>query len=139
MDFTIQEKIELILNFYTFVGYSTDNVDGFPEAVKFTEAGFTCFDDEALETIKMNERGEEFLHNCIKEISKEFIAFMNTCKNDCSVEEIIKWFNTKYKLDDIELGKEIAEYICFNLEMYGYKAKNIYSSRFGKHCIIEKI
>lgn len=138
MKFTIQEKIDLILNFYTFTGYIKDNVDGFPEAIKFIESGYARLDDEYPDVYKMNEFGEEFLHDCIKEISTEFISFMKKHNNICSMDEIINWFTYNYELSDVETGKEIMEYICFNLETYGYTAKTTYSSKRGKRCEITK-
>ena len=138
--FTMEEAINLILNFYTFTqGYWKEEVKEYPEACKFIEAGFAKIDDECPNLYKMNDEGELLLHSYIKKISEQFIVFM--CKNglDVSEEKAMFWFMETYALSDAELAKEISYYICGNLHNYGYKTFKYHSSKKGYGYMAQKI
>ena len=137
MDLTIQEKVELILSFYTWHGYLKESICEFPEAEKFVENDF-AFLDEDTEMYKMNERGEAFLHKEIKHISQEFISYMKANRDVVSLEDAKKWFSCTYFLDQ-STATELMEYICKNLSTYGYIANWSHSSKFGERINLQKI
>lgn len=138
--FTMEEAINLILNFYTFTqGYWKEEIKGCPEACKFIEAGFTKMDGQYPDLYKMNNEGEKVLHSYIKKISEQFIVFI--CKNglDVSEEKATHWFRETYELSDVELAKEICYYICGNLHNYGYKTCKYHSNKKGIGYMAQKI
>lgn len=137
MDLTIQEKVELILSFYTWHGYLKENINEFPEAERFVDYDFAYL-DENTDTYKMNERGEAFLHEEIKQISQTFISFMKSNGYAVSYEKVKKWFLDTYKLDG-DTGEELMKYICKNLSTYGYTANWSHSSKFGERINLQKI
>ena len=138
--FTMEEAINLILNFYTFTqGYQKEEVKECLEACKFIEAGFAKLDEEYPDLYKMNDEGEWLLHSYIKKISEQFIVFL--CKNGLDVleEKATLWFMESYELSDVELAKEICSYICDNLHNYGYKTFKYHSLKKGYVYMVQKI
>lgn len=136
MDLSIQEKIELILNYYTSYGYIKETIEDFPEAIKFITLGGTCLDDKNG-IYKITETGRIILHECIKQISKDFIAFFKDNGNVLSEKDMNAWFIKSFSLDE-DTGKEIAKYISNNLSNYGYIARWSHSSKFGERFVFEK-
>ena len=74
MNLSLQEKIELILNFKTWYGYKKEDINDFPELVKLVSLNGAYFED-ATNLYKLTEDGENILSGCIKQISEEFISF----------------------------------------------------------------
>lgn len=137
-EFTMNEAVELILNFYYEpLGYWEHEIKDCPEAQKFISAGYTCIDEKYDDLYTLNKKGENLLHEYIKEISQDFIKFMCNKGLICDKDAAINWFNETYKLNDIKLSDEIYCYICRNLYHYGFKATHF--RKKGKPCILVKM
>ena len=128
-----QDMVSLILNFYTFTqGYWEDEINLYTKIHKFIEAGYTCYDDNYPELIKPTKEGYDYLHGRIEDISQKYIGFMVKNNMECSKDKVAEWFMKEFDLDDLETGEEIARYITCNLYHYGYKAYSSFSTRKGK-------
>lgn len=134
IDFTIQERIELILNFYDSYGYIAETIDEFPLAKKFIIAGYTELNENNVYV--KNKQGADFLHKTIMQISTELIISMKNNGWSLSFEEMESWFISTYQLADREIGTLIKDYILKNIEVYGYR---IYLSNSKNKYILEKI
>lgn len=140
MNFSMIEIIKLITRLYMpLSGYWIDEIKENAEAYKFAEAGYMSLNDEYKDKYIINSKGKEYLHPYIERISNNFITFMKKHQMSCSTEEIINWYAEKYSLDDVEIAKDIAEYICTNLETYNYRATPFHSSRQGNGYQIENL
>lgn len=132
-EYSGQEIISLILNFYTFTqGYWVDEIELYTEIKKFKEDGYTCYDEHYSGLIKPTKEGYNFLHCKIEDISKKYISFMMKNSMVCSKEKVAEWFMEEFDLEDLEIGEEIARYITCNLYHYGYKVYSSSSRRKGE-------
>ena len=136
MNLSIQEKIELILNFKTWYGYKKEDINDFPELVKLVSLNGAYLED-ATNLYKLTEDGENILSGCIKQISEEFISFFKSKRYILTVKDMQKWFMTFYSIDE-DMAKEISTYIANNLGVYGYKASYVYCSKYGNRIEFEK-
>lgn len=140
MDFTIKEAIHIIVGFYLPLGgfWKNEPIDKC-EIRRFISAGYAFLDDEYGEKYIFNDAGRAFMHPYIQQISECFITFMHSNCLECSHKEAHEWFNTYFRLGNIELAEDICNYICMNLARYGYKAFDCYSSKKGECYCLEKI
>lgn len=135
-DFSMQEKIELIINLYTFPkGYLAECINDFPEAKKFINAGYADLNTEN-NTYYANQQGFDFLHIAIKQISEDLISFAKRNGRTISQDDLVLWVETTYGLTDACLKEEITKYILDNLPNYNYQ---IYFSRRRNKYILDNI
>lgn len=134
IDFTIQERIELIVDFYNSYGYIAETIDEFPLAKRFVTAGYAELNENNV--YEKNTKGSDFLHCTIKEISEELIATMKRCAWSMPLNEMLPWFMTTYQLSDQETGELLMDYIHKNLDVYGYR---VYPSHRKNKYILEKL
>lgn len=140
MDLTRADEIELILNFMTFTqGYWEDEINQCPEAEKFITDANTVLSTEYEGLRILNTVGCDQIHEFIKKISEELIEHCKRTSLEHQIDDLNKWFMEQYSLPNIEVGDEIATYICGNLYHYGYKVRNASSRRKGRRYIFEKI
>ena len=138
--FTDREAVELILEFYTCtLGGWNDELDKAPEAKRFVDMGYTCFDDEYPDLHRANKRGDELLHEYIKKISDNFIENIKMNGLEQKRDNVNKWFYDNLNLETMEDAEEISEYICRNLYHYGYKLNKCYSTKKGNFYLFEKL
>ena len=136
MEFSIQERIELIINLYTPPnGYLAENIDEFPEGKRFAKAGYMYLDTEC-NIYYANSQGHDFLHDTIKQISEDMISFVKKKGWTISRETVFQWFKDTYKLLDDFTRDCIVRYIFDNLATYGYK---IYYSNQREKYVLEKV
>ena len=136
MEFSIQEKIELILNLYIAPRrYLAESIDEFPEGKRFVDAGYTYLDVEN-NVYYVNQAGDNYLHIVIKQISEDLIAFIK--KNGCLIpkENILDWFTETLEITDDVTRDLIFKYIIGNLTTYEYR---IYFSNRRNKYVLEKI
>lgn len=139
MKLTQIEIIKLITRLYTpLSGYWVDEISECSEADKFLKEGCLSLEEEHKDKYIINAKGGNYLHPYIEAISVDFIKFMQANQYRCANEGIVDWYMKKYNLEDIDLAKEIAEYICKNLETYHYKATSFHSLKIGNGYEIEK-
>lgn len=135
IEFSIIEKVELILNLYTSPkGYLAESIDDFPEMKKFINAGYADLNKDN-NIYYANQQGLDFLHLTIKKISEDLIAFMKRNNWNVLQNDLIAWFKNSYELDDDFLERELARYIIDNLPHYNYQ---IYFSHVKGKYILEK-
>lgn len=134
INFTIQEKIELIINFYDSYGYIVETIDEFPIAKRFVAAGFAEINENNV--YEKNKQGSDFLHETIMQISTELITTMKNSGWTMPLEEMVPWFITTYQLTDYDTASSIKDYILKNIDVYGYR---IYPSHRKNKYILEKI
>ena len=134
VDFTIQEKIELIINFFNSYGYVAETIHEFPIAHKFVQLGYAEIDSN--NTYVKNEKGYEYLHSTIKKISEDMINALRKTGWSMNFSDMLSWFMDNYNLTDIDIAESIKDYIHKNLTTYGYK---IYLSKKNNKYILEKL
>lgn len=138
MEFTKQEAINLIINFYIApVGYWKDEIDEYPEVRRFVDADFASLDEEYGDKYVINDFGRAALHPYIQDISLDYLNFMKDKQYDCPVDEAIHWFIKKYDLHD-ETARELCEYIFFNLKSCGYETDRPYKTSTGYRYLIKR-
>ncbi len=133
-DFTIQEKIELIIDLFYSYGYNAETIDDFPFAKKFIDAGYADLNENNVYV--KNNRGADYLHDTIEMISKDLITFMKKNGYSMPLDDMAPWFIENYCLSNIDVGELLMEYIHKNLHVYGY---NVYPSRKKGKYILEKV
>lgn len=140
-NFTFEEIIEMILGFYTSTqGYWKDEIEQNPAVKAITDMkGLTKASDDYPDLIVLTEKGGDYFHKYIKEISEEFICFAKSKGFEISRKEAKDWFVKKYTLNDEYTGEEIADYICSNLHHYGFNTRNVYSRRRGNFYQLESV
>lgn len=133
LELSSKEKIELLINLFTPPrGYRAESIGEFPEAIKFLQAD--CLElDESNNIFYSNDRGSEYLHCFIKDITEKLIHDMKQNAWSMDSEKLLPWFADNYDLqNDIETAEILQKYIAFvNLNNYGYdiylsKTKNKY-------------
>ena len=133
-DFTIQEKIELIIDLFNSYGYNAETIDDFPIAKRFIAAGYA--DLNVNNVYVKNKRGADYLHDTIEMISKDLISIMKKNSWSMPLDDMLPWFIENYCLSDKNTGELLMEYILNNLSVYGY---NVYHSRKKDKYVLEKI
>lgn len=134
VDFTIQEKIELIVGFYDSYGYIAENIDDFPIVKRFIEAGYAELNENNVYV--KNKQGSELLHDTIEAISMDLINNMKKSGWTIPLNKMLTWFIEYYCLSDKDIGELLMNYIHKNLQTYGY---NIYPSQNRGKFILEKV
>ena len=136
IDFSIQEKVELIINLYTGPnGYLVETIDEFPEGRKFLEAGFMYLDTEN-NIYYANEKGNDYLHIAIKTISESVVDLFKKNGWTLTQNDLLLWLSETLKLEDDFTIDRIYHYIFDNLPTYGYRT---YFSRIRDKYVLEKI
>ena len=131
MTLTINEAIQLILDFRCVpVGYWKDIPIEDPLVCQFIKEGYATLDAERQEKYVLSNKGADFLHTYIKQISTAFIEFLKKNRMCCFDSEGIRWFSNNYRLDD-ETAECLYDYISCNLKVYGYKRNNFHQSEHG--------
>lgn len=139
-EYSGQEIVNLILNFYTYTqGYWEEEEKLYTEIQKFVNEGYTCRDDNYPELIIPTKEGYEYLHSKIEDISQKYICFMKNNNMECSKNKVEDWFVEEFDLEDLETAEEIARYITYNLYHYGYKTHCLNSRRKGELYTIIKM
>lgn len=139
MDITLKEAIELILNFRHFpAGFWKDIPIENPIVAEFIKKGFATLDAERQEKYELNDKGADFLHGYIKQISMNFIEFLKKKHFSCFDSEATFWFSNTFGLDS-ETASDLYDYITFNLETYGYKRMRFHQSENGCGYHFEKL
>lgn len=133
IDFTIQEKIELIIDFYGSYGYIAETIDEFPLAKRFVTAGYAELNENNI--YEKNKLGADFLHETIMQISMELVTTMKNNGWSMPLDEMLPWYISTYQLTDCETGSLIKDYILKNIDVYGYR---IYPSNRKNKYILEK-
>lgn len=129
-ELSLRKIIGLILDFYKDpCGYLEDEVENYPEVEELVIEGYAVLEGERY---KLSETGRQFLHKYIKDISEKFIQYIREQNYRLSFPEIASWFYEEYNLESIEDGEGIADYICKNLDHYGYAYGIVYNSREGE-------
>lgn len=138
--FTYKEAINMISGFYTFTqGFWEFDLEPFPEVKRFIEMGYAEKDEEYEELYVLNDDGENVLHEYIKNISERFIEYMKVNGNEISLGNAFKWFADEFKLDTVEDGEDIAQYIAGNLRHYGYRIRKCHSTKKGSFYEMEPV
>ncbi len=135
---TIQEKIELVINLYTSPkGYLAENINDFPEAVKFLNADCLYLDD-SIGVYYINDNGSLTLHAFIKETTEKLVKSMKQNAYSMEPDKLLPWFVENFDLqDDIYNANIFMKYIAFdNLSNYGYR---IYLSKRRNKYVLEPI
>lgn len=133
--FTYAEAIELILGFYMFsLGYWEDEINEYPLTKECIELGFTIKDNEYEDKYILSEKGQEFFHEYIKDISEKLLNEVKKHDYEMAYGEVVEWFRKEFQLKDDEDSKEIAEYILGNLYRYGNKVLKGISRSKGLFC-----
>lgn len=118
-EFTMEELVELIINFYNQpIGYSREERDC-TELEKFISRNYCSYNSETQKYV-INEEGRNFLHKYIENFTNEFVKLIKK-ERLIIIDDAVEWFQKKYQLQDEELAEEICNYICFNAKIYGYK------------------
>ena len=73
-EFTIQERIELIIDLFNSYGYNAETIDEFPVAKRFINAGYAELNENNVYV--KNNQGADYLHDTIEMISKNLINVM---------------------------------------------------------------
>lgn len=140
MEFTINEAIHIIVRFYLPLGgvWKNEPIEK-GEIYRFISAGYASLDDEYGEKYILNGAGRDLMHPYIQQISEQFIAFMHSNCSECSRIKAYEWFDSYFRLDDMEIAEDICTYICMNLDRYGHKVLDCYNSRKGKFYCLKEI
>ena len=133
MEFTLQEAIHIVVGFYLPLGgFWRDEKIERNEICRFITAGFASLDSEYGDKYVINAMGKTHMHPYIEKISELFISFMHSKCSECAHTEAQEWFDSYFQLNDSETAREICDYICTNLDLYGYRILDCYSGRKGK-------
>ena len=127
-----EEIVELILNFSVFESYDKETVEEFPEVQKLIEQKYVEIEEGHY---KLNDAGRMYLSGYIKEFVDDFIEYMRVNNFTCTKAEGVKWFDEKYEMNDMELSKEMFEYICVIMQKETsskYKLERYCNRRKGK-------
>ena len=140
MDISMADAANLILNlFLEPAGYWPDEISEDPVVYKFAKENLISLDEEYGEKYVINNAGRDVLYPYIERFSREFISFMERDNKPCPISDIANWYFETYELDDSESGAELAEYICFNLPAYGYRAIKSYKTEEKYRYEIQKL
>ena len=140
MEFSLREAISIIVSFYLPLGgFWKDEEIEHEEIHRFIAAGYASLDNECGDKYVLNTAGKAYMHPYIKKISELFISFMYSKCSECSHLEAQEWFDSYFMLNDAEIASEICNYICMNLNLYGYRILDCYSKRKGKFYRMEAI
>lgn len=139
MDLTLQQVIQLILDFRQFpTGFWKDIPIEDQLVNQFIEEGYATLDSERQEKYELNNKGADFLHTYIEHISTDFIAYIKGKQFCCFDVDAVNWFSNTYSLDN-NTAESLHDYITFNLENYGYKRLRFHQSDFGWGYHFERI
>lgn len=139
MTLTMAEAIQLILDFhYGPVGYWKDIPIEDPLVCQFIKEGYVALDAERQEKYVLSDKGDDFLHTYIKQISTVFIEFIKKKQLNCSDTDAILWFSNSYSLD-AETAESLYDYISKNLKVYGYECQKYHQSKIGWGCQFVKM
>lgn len=131
MTLTTNEAIQLILDFrYVPIGYWKDIPIEDPLVCQFIKEGYATLDAEHQEKYVLSDKGADFLHTYIKQISNAFIEFIIKKGLSCSDRDAILWFSHRYSIDD-ETAESLYDYISNNLTVYGYNCQKFHQSKIG--------
>ena len=133
-EFTIQERIELIVDLFNSYGYNAETIDEFPVAKRFINDGYAELNENNVYV--KNNRGADYLHDTIEMISMDLINIMKKNGWSMPLDDMVPWFIENYCLLDKDTGELLMDYIHKNLHVYGYK---VYPSRKKGKYILEKI
>lgn len=139
MTLSMNEAIQLILDFrYVPAGYWKDIPIEDSLVWQFIKEGYATLDTERHEKYVLSDKGADFLHTYIKQISTAFIEFIKKHQLSCSDTDAIRWFSNIYSLD-AETAESLYDYIAKNLKVYGYGCQKFHQSKIGWGCQFEKI
>lgn len=128
----IKQIIEMITLFYVAPsGCYEEEMDDYPGAKEFVDAGYAEPDEEEPDFFVISESGDEFLYPHIRQIAEDLVTFMYDAGGECTDEEIQAWCKEKYELDNEETVQLLAFFICDKLNHFGWEASRIYSSEKG--------
>ena len=131
MMLSLNDAIQLILDFrYVSVGYWKDIPIEDPVVCQFIKEGYAALDAERQEKYVLSDKGADYLHTYIEQISTTFIEFLKKKQLSCHDADAINWFSETYSLDN-ETAESLYDYISFNLKVYGYKRQKFHQSKFG--------
>lgn len=131
MTLSMNEAIQLILDFrYVPVGYWKDIPIEDPLVCQFIKEGYATLDAERQEKYVLSDKGADFLHIYIKQISTAFIEFIKKNQLSCSDTDAIRWLSNSYSLD-AETAESLFDYIAKNLKVYGYECQRFHQSEYG--------
>ena len=139
MTLTMNEAIQLILDFrYVPVGYWKDIPIEDPLVCQFIKENYATLDAERQEKYVLSDKGADFLHTYIKQISTAFIEFIKKNQFSCYDTDAILWFSNSYSLD-AETAESLYDYIANNLKVYGYEGEKIHQLENGWGYHFEKV
>ena len=139
MDVTLKEAIQLILDFrYVPVGYWKDIPIEDPLVCQFIKEGYAALDPEYQEKYVLSNKGADFLHAYIKQISTVFIEFIKQSQLSCADADAIRWFSNIYGLDT-ETAESLYNYIARILRFMVTNARNIISRKSAGVTILKKL
>ena len=139
MTLSMNEAIQLILDFCCVpVGYWKDIPIEDPLVCQFIKEGYATLDTDRQEKYVLSDKGADFLHTYIKQISAAFIEFLKKHRLCCFDRDGICWFSENYNLDN-EIAESLYDYITYNLEVYGYKRQKFHQTEGGWGYDFEKV
>ena len=128
------EKISLLLNFYTDTkGYWKKHLTNYPEAIKFINMGFATLNKRKDKFI-LNFEGRKVLYSYAKEITKNFIEFLEQNKEYCNWTDVEEWYIQTYRVQSAEEAERIREFIADNAYKYGFQVLSVHLHGHGNMC-----
>lgn len=127
-----KQVVELITLFYCApAGVYEEELDEFPVAKEFYEAGCAAPDEEEDDFYIITDKGDEELYPHIREIAEDMVTFMYDQGGECTDEELDKFFTEKYQLEDADTVKLLTFFMCDKLGHFGWEASKYYSTEKG--------
>ncbi len=136
MDFSSEQIVEMINNFYTAYPYALENIEEFPEVKELLENGYAYADEE--NNIYLSKKGDDFFHKYIKIYSEQFISFFSRNGYRSSACLLSTWMQSTFSIKDAFEANVFIDYIINNIFNYGYKA-NISLNSLEKWIELEKV
>ena len=128
----MKQIIEMITLFYVAPsGCYEEEMDDYPGAKEFVDAGYAEPDEEEDDFFVISEAGDEFLYPHIRQIAEDLVTFMYDAGGESTDEEIQKWCAEKYELENEETVQLLTFFMCDKLNHFGWEASRIYSSEKG--------
>lgn len=124
LEYSSEDKIELVLNFYTFGGYPDEDIEEFPEAMKF-KADNCCEKTEKNRWV-LNHEGEVYLHEFIYGMTEELYSIIQKEHSGISLKEAKQGLRTVCECDD-ECLEEFIRYLVKNANGHEYESEITYA------------
>lgn len=135
LEYSNEDKIELVLNFYTFEGYADEDIMEFPEVMKFKTDN--CCEKNDKNRWVLNPKGEIYLHEFISDMTEKLYSLIQKVCDGISLEEAKSEMGDICGCDD-ECSEKFIRYLVKNANGREYKSEIAHTAH-GKHITMKRL